>query len=511
MQSSETPPQPRVRLTEARLNRGLSQQDVAETIQTTHVNVSRWERGITKPSPYFRRKLSKLFGKTEEELDLIPAAAPISAKENGTSAAQVAQKEERAAVAVAESLPINTDLPPIYDPTIPLRPQNVLVGRDKELEMIKERLKKSGNVALTALNGLPGVGKTALSFAIAYDQELRQHFKDGILWAGLGPKPNMPGLLSRWGTLLGISANQMASLSNNEAWAKAIRNAIGMRSMLLVLDDAWELEDALMVRVGGLNCAHLVTTRFPALAAHMTTGDPTIISELGEQESVALLQQLAPKAVERETQRVHALVQAVGGLPLALTLMGNYLRKQTASGPTRRIGTVLERLSSAETRLQIQEPHIPAESHPSLSIEIPISLQSVIEVTDRTLTPEVRAALYALAVFPPKPNTFSEEAALVVAACTIEELDALSDSGLLATDSAEKLVSEGVPFREAHRQVAAQVREGAHSPPWDASRSLALRALDVEGQARAALARADELAGWADERAYPLPGVDSPE
>ncbi len=293
-------------------------------------------------------------------------------------------------------------------------------------------------MALTALNGLPGVGKTALSVALAHDTQIREHFKDGILWAGLGPNPNMPGLLSRWGTLLGISSTQMTSLNNNEAWAKAIRNAIGTRSMLLVLDDAWILEEALMVRVGGQNCAHLVTTRFPNIAAHVTIGGATIIQELGEQESITLLRQLAPQAVDREAQKVHALVHAVGGLPLALTLMGNYLRKQASSGPARRISAALERLSNAETRLQIEEPHVPAESHPSLTIETPLSLQSVIAVTDQMLSDRARATLYALAVFPPKPNTFSEEAALVVAACTIDELDALSDSGLLEINGGER-------------------------------------------------------------------------
>src|SRR5579875_3140064 len=70
MQTPKTDPQPRIRLTEARNNRGWSQLEVAERIGTTHVNVSRWERGITRPSPYFRRKLCQLFGKNEEELDL---------------------------------------------------------------------------------------------------------------------------------------------------------------------------------------------------------------------------------------------------------------------------------------------------------------------------------------------------------------------------------------------------------------------------------------------------------
>src|SRR5712671_2949850 len=63
-------PQPRLRLTEARTQKNWSQHDVANRIGTTHVNISRWERGITKPGPYFRRKLCELFGRSEEELDL---------------------------------------------------------------------------------------------------------------------------------------------------------------------------------------------------------------------------------------------------------------------------------------------------------------------------------------------------------------------------------------------------------------------------------------------------------
>ena len=42
---------------------------------------------------------------------------------------------------------------------------------------------------------------------------------------------------------------------------------------------------------------------------------------------------------------------------------------------------------------------------------------------------------------------------------------AASDPLLLATDAAEALVRQGVPFRDAHEQVAASVREGTFEPP----------------------------------------------
>ena len=47
---------------------------------------------------------------------------------------------------------------------------------------------------------------------------------------------------------------------------------------------------------------------------------------------------------------------------------------------------------------------------------------------------------------------------------------AASDPLLLATDAAEALVREGVPFRDAHEQVAASVRAGTFEPPQPAPR-----------------------------------------
>ena len=42
---------------------------------------------------------------------------------------------------------------------------------------------------------------------------------------------------------------------------------------------------------------------------------------------------------------------------------------------------------------------------------------------------------------------------------------AAADPLLLATDAAERLVEEGVPFRDAHERVAAEVLDGAFEPP----------------------------------------------
>ena len=64
---------------------------------------------------------------------------------------------------------------------------------------------------------------------------------------------------------------------------------------------------------------------------------------------------------------------------------------------------------------------------------------------------------------------------------------ACADPLLQATDAAEALVREGLPFRDAHEQVAASVRAGTFEPGDDSS--LAARGIDVPAAVRAARKR----------------------
>ncbi|HET6448403.1 MAG TPA: argininosuccinate lyase [Conexibacter sp.] len=67
---------------------------------------------------------------------------------------------------------------------------------------------------------------------------------------------------------------------------------------------------------------------------------------------------------------------------------------------------------------------------------------------------------------------------------------AASDPLLLATDAAEALVAEGVPFRDAHEQVAASVRDGSFAPPEQVTDCYLLgRGIDVAAAVAAAKER----------------------
>jgi transcriptional regulator with XRE-family HTH domain len=397
----------------------LSQLALADLLGVTKQTVSRWERGVMVPRQYFIIKLCKIFGCEKQDLGFrntkdVPDLGP----QGLTSPDSV------------------HSIPSLYDSAIPLPPAVPLVGREQGLARIREELcHTSKRVTVTALHGPPGVGKTSLAIALVHEEPIRASFGDGILWAGLGPTPNMSGLLDRWGALLGLGETFLSS--DIQEKCKQIRTAIGMRSLLLVLDDVWQLSHAhVLLSVGGPNCRFLITTRLRAIAVNLDTC-PKGISELNEEQSIDLLRQLSPEIVEDEPEKVHHLVHTVGGLPLALKLLGNYLRKESYHVPARRRSAAFEHLEDVRGRFMINEPLVQPEAHPSLLSHESLSLDSVCASTFRLLRPSTQETLYALSVFPPKPESFSESAALIVTACSISELDELVDAGLLEVQGAD--------------------------------------------------------------------------
>lgn len=411
---------PNQRLRRERELRGWSQKQLGDAIGTNKIAVSRWEGGITTPSPYFRQRLCELFGRTAAELGFI-----AEADNPGAPPALLSLDQQTATAPDVGAALLDAAIP------TSLAVASGLIGRDALLHQLKEQLFAGKSVALSALNGIPGVGKTTLAVALAHDPAVQQHFHAGVLWAAVGPQPNLLELLSRWGALLGIASLELARQSSAEAWAQALHAVIGPRPMLLVLDDIWQWETAVALRVGGPHCAHLVTTRFPTIAWQFAEEGATVVRELDEVEGLLLLKRLAPELVTAEPLEAQALVQAAGGLPLALTLLGNHLRVQGHSGQPRRVRRALEQLREADARLQLGEPQPLAARHPSLPTGALLSLQTTIAVSEQQLSPAAQAALRAFSVFPPKPNTFTEEAALAIGNVSEAELDALMDAGLL--------------------------------------------------------------------------------
>lgn len=313
-----------------------------------------------------------------------------------------------------------------------------LVGRDVSLKKLKKRLFAGDTLALSALNGFPGVGKTALAVALAHDKEVMAHFTDGVLWAGLGRNADPFRHLGDWMSALGIHETEIKNARTLEERMKIIKIAINTRRMLLVVDDAWNTEDALRFKIGGPNCAHLLTTRQIHIAFDFAGNEGrAVVHELSEGKGLELLKQFAKTVVEDEFEDAKKIVKAVGGLPLALILIGKYLQKEAVSHQTSRIRRALERIEWVEERLRLEQSPASVEHHPSLVGGL-ISLQAVIAITDEALDKDASFALQTLSVFPPKPNTFSEEAAIFVTTKSPVVLDTMFDYGILESGGRDR-------------------------------------------------------------------------
>src|SRR5436305_8060529 len=70
---------PETSLKNLRATRSLSQSEVAEVIGTNANTISRWERGVTTPSLYYRRKLAEFF-----EVDPQMLASDVTNKDDET-------------------------------------------------------------------------------------------------------------------------------------------------------------------------------------------------------------------------------------------------------------------------------------------------------------------------------------------------------------------------------------------------------------------------------------------
>jgi len=330
----------------------------------------------------------------------------------------------------------------------PPRPSHQIVGRESVLQDLKRRLSEK---KVISLKGLPGVGKTLLAIELAHDKDLLALFEDGVLWVGLGVKVDVFSVLGSMAIALGMAPEYVAKLVNVEERAKAFSTAIGMRRLLVVADDAWTLEAALAVRPSGPNCGYLVTTRFPQIALSVAGLEAATVKELDIKDGLTLLSRLVPDVVREQPDNAKALVEAVGGLPLAVVLMGKYLQKETHSFQPQGLKEALDKLKKPDERLRLEQPQTRLDRHPSLPLHSQVSLEIVVGISYEALDHASRRALQALAILPSKPNSFSDAAALAISGQSVQALDTLVDYGLLESSG---------PGRYTLHQVIADFAKG---------------------------------------------------
>jgi len=285
-------------------------------------------------------------------------------------------------------------------------------------EIVARLTQQDAPVAIST-QGMGGVGKTTLATMIAYHEAIRAHFSDGILWAGLGPQGEAMSQLAQWGDALGLDVRPTSDYTTRHA---AIKNRLGQGKYLLIIDDVWDEQTAQWLKCGGPNCRHVLTMRKQEIALTFDL-NPTPLAELSPESAWELLQTLAPEACAAKPDLAQTLVQAVGYLPLAIELLGGYLKAtRQRVFPNQRLKGLTE-LQDPTRRLQLIQT--------ALSDRQGLTLAQIIHLSLADLPATAVAAFYALGVFASKPATFSLTAALALTQSSEDDLAFLVDSYLL--------------------------------------------------------------------------------
>jgi hypothetical protein len=286
-------------------------------------------------------------------------------------------------------------------------PPAVFVGRDYDLAHLKHRLlapaglRPSGTTVV--IQGLPGVGKTALASAICHDPQVSAAFMDGVFWASLGQAPDLLSLLMIWGRTLEVV--EVGVAADMERARTLLATRLKQARALFVLNDVWAAEDAQALMVGGPASATLITTRMPAVAEALGGSPHEIYSldVLSEDASLELLRTLAPDAVARRDDAI-TLVRELEGLPLAVNIAGRLLH----SGSSQR-SEIQRLLKDLRNEIRLLRSEAPRDTK-SGTEELQTSVAALLNRSTGQLTPEARHALAFLGVFAPKPATFDLEA-----------------------------------------------------------------------------------------------------
>jgi len=179
----------------------------------------------------------------------------------------------------------------------------------------------------SAFHGMGGIGKTVIARALCDDPVVQHAFPDGILWATLGQHPDLITLLREWIALLGGEVR--SSLLTVNLLKNILTSLLHERTCLLVLDNVWDQEHLEVLRVGGVRCRVLFTTR-DARIAYATGASLQSIPVMQEDESIALLEEWTYGALKETPWETKAqIVKRLGYLPLALKLAGTLLRTQS--------------------------------------------------------------------------------------------------------------------------------------------------------------------------------------
>jgi DNA-binding SARP family transcriptional activator len=230
------------------------------------------------------------------------------------------------------------------------------MGRAAELANLAGMLERAsvqrpGTLVISAITGMAGVGKTAL--ALQWAHRMADRFPDGQLHVNLrGYDPGQPisaaDALAGFLRSLGVAEPDIPAGTGERA--ARYRSLVAGRRMLIMIDNARDVEQVRPLLPGSPSCAAVVTSR-DALAG-LVARDGAARLELGllpPAEAVGLLRALIGERVEAEPEATRTLAGYCARLPLALRVAA----ERAAAAPAISLADLTSELADQQERLDL--------------------------------------------------------------------------------------------------------------------------------------------------------------
>ena len=201
-------------------------------------------------------------------------------------------------------------------------------GRSAELQRMTALLDDSRTSAsamlITAVDGMPGIGKTAL--AVYWAHQVASRFSDGQLYVNLrgfdpgGLPVSAAQAIRSFLDAFGIPAEQIPQ--SLDAQASLYRSRLAGRRVLVLLDNARDIEQVRPLLPGSPGCLVLITSRNQLTGLIAEGAHPLTLDLPSDAEAHQLLERrLGSDRLVAEPRSARHMVDICGRLPLALSIV----------------------------------------------------------------------------------------------------------------------------------------------------------------------------------------------